>query len=208
MRYREIGNSGIKAPVVAFGAWAIGGWLWGGTEEKAAIDAIHTAIDNGMNLIDTAPIYGYGVSESIVGKALKGIREETIIATKCGLRWDLTKADGELHFYGTLESVSSKETDIPVYKFLAPESIRFEVEQSLKRLQTDYIDLYQTHWQDTTTPIEDTMAALLKLKDEGKIRAIGVSNATTAQMTEYGGIDSAQEKFNMLERSNLERAEF
>jgi len=202
MKLREIGNSGIKAPVVAFGAWAIGGWMWGGTEEQESINALNAAIDNDMNFIDTAPVYGYGVSEEIIGKAIKGKREKVILVTKCGLRWNLDKPEGTLHFYSTDTGVSKEKTNKPVYKYLNPKSIRYEIEQSLKRLQTDYIDLYQTHWQDTTTAIADTMAELKKLKDEGKIRAIGVSNASTTQMDEYGDIQADQEKFNMFQRKS------
>lgn len=202
MKFREIGNSGIKAPVVVFGAWAIGGWMWGGTDEKKSIEAIHTAIDNGMNFIDTAPIYGYGVSEEIIGKAVKTIRSNVIIATKCGLRWDLKEPRGEIHFYGTEIGVSKDKTELPVHKYLDPKSIRLEIELSLRRLHTDYIDLYQTHWQDSTTPINETMEELIRLKEEGKILAIGVSNATIAQMKKYGDIQSTQEKFNLFQRDN------
>ena len=202
MKYREIGNSGIKAPVEAFGAWAIGGWMWGGTEEQESIITLNTAIDNGMNFIDTAPVYGFGVSEVIVGKAIKDRRDKVILASKCGLRWNLDKPKGTIHFYATDNGVSKEKTDKPVYKYLNPKSIRYEIEQSLKRLQTDYIDLYQTHWQDTTTPIDETMGELIKLKDEGKIRAIGVSNVTTAQMNDYGDIQADQEKFNMFQRKS------
>ncbi len=200
MLYREIGKSGLNASVIAFGAWAIGGWMWGGADEKDSIDAIHAAIDNGINLIDTAPAYGFGYSEEVVGKAVKDRRDKVLIATKCGLRWDIEK--GEFFFYTTEKGAADESTPgaMKIYKYLHPESIRYEIEQSLRRLQTDYIDLYQTHWQDSTTPIEDTMAELTKLKDEGKIRAIGVSNATVEQIKKYGAIDSDQEKFNMLHR--------
>lgn len=192
MRYRSLGQSGIQASVVAFGAWAIGGWPWGGTDESNAIAAIHKALDLGMNLIDTAPAYGLGLSEEIVGKALQGRRDKAIIATKCGLVWHTDKGT----YYFT-------EYDKPVYRYLGPKSIRYEVEQSLKRLRTDYIDLLQTHWQDPTTPIEDTMGELLRLKDEGKIRAIGVSNVTVEQLEAYcrvGPVDSDQELYSMLDR--------
>jgi len=192
VRYRSLGQSGIQASVVAFGAWAIGGWPWGGTDESNAIAAIHKALDLGMNLIDTAPAYGLGLSEEIVGKALQGRRDKAIIATKCGLVWHTDKGT----YYFT-------EYDKPVYRYLGPESIRYEVEQSLKRLRTDYIDLLQTHWQDPTTPIEDTMGELLRLKDEGKIRAIGVSNVTVEQLEAYrrvGPVDSDQELYSMLDR--------
>jgi methylglyoxal reductase len=193
MRYRSLGASGIQASVVGLGAWAMGGWMWGGSDETAAIKAIHTAIDLGMNLLDTAPVYGFGHSEEIVGKAIKGKRDKVVLATKCGMVWYVQKG---VHFF-------DDPTGKLVYKYLAPESIRYEVEQSLKRLGTDYIDLYQTHWQDATTPINDTMEALLQLKKEGKIRAIGVSNVTVDQIAEYskyGPVDNAQEKYSMLDR--------
>ncbi|MCX8082473.1 MAG: aldo/keto reductase [bacterium] len=201
MIYREIGQSKISASVVGFGAWAIGGWMWGGAEEKDAIEAIKTAVDNGINLIDTAPVYGFGRSEEIVGRAIKGIRDKIILATKCGLVWD--KENGTFHFYSDGKTIRRDSGEVKVFKYLAPSSINKEIEESLKRLGTDCIDLYQTHWQDPTTPIEDTMNTLMKLKKEGKIRAIGVSNATTSQMDEYrrvGEIDSDQEGYSIIDR--------
>lgn len=192
MRYRVLGESGIRASVVGLGAWAIGGWAWGGTDEKDAIAAIRAALDAGMTLIDTAPAYGFGLSEEIVGKALAGRRGEAVLATKCGLVWDCAK--GERFF-------SAEGRD--VHRYLGPDSIRREVEASLRRLKTDRIDLYQTHWQDATTPVAETMACLLDLKKEGKIRAIGVSNATTAHLDAYravGPVDADQELYSMLDR--------
>lgn len=200
MQYRPLGQSGIQASVVALGTWAAGGWMWGGTEEKEAIAAIHAALDNGINAIDTAPIYGFGSSEELVGKAIEGRRDDVVIATKCGLVWHEQKGD---FFFSSDETGVGHGNTFSVYRYLGPESIRYEVEQSLKRLRTDYIDLYQTHWQETTTPIEDTMTALLALKEDGKIRAIGVSNANTSQLAEYrhaGILDSDQEKYSMLDR--------
>ncbi len=192
MRTRPLGQSGIEASVVAFGAWAIGGWMWGGADEDDAIRAIHASLDAGVNFFDTAPAYGMGRSEEIVGRALAGRRDQVIIATKCGLVWHTNR--GTFFF---------EQSGKPVYKYLGRESIIYECEQSLKRLGTDYIDLYQTHWQDVTTPIEETMSALLQLKEEGKIRAIGVSNATVEQVAEYlrfGPVDSDQEKYSLLDR--------
>jgi len=200
MQFRPLGQSGIQASVVTLGTWAVGGWMWGGTEEKEAINAIHAALDNGINAIDTAPVYGFGFSEQLVGKAVKDRRDSVVIATKCGLAWHAQT--GEFYFSSTAKSVG-QDGKYSVYRCLDPASIRYEVEQSLQRLQTDYIDLYQTHWQETTTPIEDTMTTLMALKDEGKIRAIGVSNANTTQMEEYrqtGILDSDQEKYSMLDR--------
>ncbi|MCE5199363.1 MAG: aldo/keto reductase [Armatimonadota bacterium] len=192
MQYRSLGSSGIKASVVAVGAWAIGGWPWGGTNEQDAIDAIRTGLDTGCNFIDTAPAYGLGLSEEIVGRAIAGRRRDVVIATKCGLVWHTNK--GQLAF---------EESGRSVYRYLGPESIRYEVDQSLKRLGTDYIDLYQTHWQDPTKPIEDTMGTLMDLKSQGKIKAIGVSNASVAQIEEYqdyGPVDTDQELYSMLDR--------
>lgn len=192
MQYRPLGQSGIQASVVALGAWAIGGWLWGGTDEAKSIKAIHTALGQGMNFIDTAPAYGLGLSEMIVGKAVAGRRDKVVIATKCGLVWHAQKGQ---HYFD--------QAGKPVYRYLGPESIRYEVEHSLKRLNTDYIDLYQTHWQDATTPIEETMITLLDLKKEGKIRAIGVSNCTVEQVEAYRRVDpldSGQEKYSLLDR--------
>jgi methylglyoxal reductase len=200
MRMRPLGVSQIEASVLGFGAWAIGGWMWGGTNESDAIRAIHAALDAGINLIDTAPIYGLGASEEIVGKALKDRRDRAVIATKCGMvtntKWGAPK-------FRSTALGSSEYGYIDVRIFNHPDSIREEVELSLKRLQTDHIDLYQTHWQDPTTPIEETMDALLALKQAGKIRAIGVCNASVAQMEQYasrGSLDSDQEKYSMLDR--------
>jgi methylglyoxal reductase len=200
MRMRPLGKSGIEASIVGFGAWAIGGWMWGGANESDAIRAIHAALDAGINLIDTAPIYGFGSSEEIVGKALQGRRDRAVIATKCGMVTN-TKL-GAAKFRSTaLGSSPNGHIDVRIYNH--PDSIREEVELSLKRLETDRIDLYQTHWQDPTTPIDDTMDVLLSLKQAGKIRAIGVCNATVNQMREYasrGPLDSDQERYSMLDR--------
>ena len=192
MEYRPLGASGIEASVVGLGAWAIGGWMWGGTDEPKSVEAILASIDAGINFIDTAPAYGMGLSETIVGKAIAGRRKQAVVATKCGIVWHTDK--------GTPFIDQNGKT---MHRYLGPESIRYEVEQSLKRLNTDYIDLYQTHWQDETTPIEETMTTLLDLKREGKIRAIGVSNATVEQIEAYrrvGPVDSGQEKYSMLDR--------
>jgi len=192
MKHRNIGLSGVEASVVGLGTWAIGGWAWGGTNESDAIKAIHASLEEGITLIDTAPAYGLGLSEKIVGKAIAGRRDKVVIATKCGIVWHTKMGD---YYFDALGK--------PIYRYLAQESIRYEVEQSLIRLQTDYIDLYQTHWPDRTTPITETMQTLLDLKKEGKIRAIGVSNVNLKQLKEYqslGIVDSIQEKYNMLDR--------
>jgi methylglyoxal reductase len=192
MEYRPLGASRIEASVVALGTWAIGGWMWGGTDEQRAVEAIQASLDAGINFIDTAPAYGLGLSETIVGKAISGRRDQAVIATKCGIVWHTDKGTPFI-------SQNGKK----MHRYLGPESIRYEVEQSLKRLNTDHIDLYQTHWQDETTPIEETMTTLLDLKREGKIGAIGVSNATVEQIEAYrrlGPVDSGQERYSMLDR--------
>ncbi len=198
MQYRKLGKSGIDASAVGLGAWAIGGWAWGGTDEKLAVDGIRAGIDAGITLIDTAPVYGMGRSEEIVGKAIAGNRDKVVLATKCGLVWHTDKGTQFFEQSGKM-----------VYRYLGKDSIAYEVEQSLKRLNVDYIDLMQTHWQDATTPIEETMSALLKLKEQGKIKAIGVSNATTEQMDEYravGQLDTDQELYNMIDRQMEEKS--
>ena len=201
MKYRKLGKSGIEASVVGFGSWAIGGWMWGGiTDEREAIGAIHAAINSGMNLIDTAPMYGFGASEKTVGKAISDRRDKVVLATKCGLIWHEER--GDFHCF-TDEKHPSKDGKFKISRCLAPDVIRYEVEESLKRLKTDYIDLLQTHWQDTTTPISETMETLLRLKEEGKIRAIGCCNADLNQIRHYdatGELDSDQELYSMLDR--------
>jgi aryl-alcohol dehydrogenase-like predicted oxidoreductase len=198
MLYRKLGSSGIDISVVGFGAWAIGGWMWGGTDEAQATAAIQAAIDHGVNLIDTAPVYGYGRSEKIVGRAIHGRRQRVVLATKCGLVWD--REEGTFFFHADEQGATPRPSEKKIYKNLRPASIRREVEQSLKNLQTDHLDLLQTHWQDPSTPIAESMAELLKLKEEGKIRAIGVSNCTLEDIAAYGPIDSDQEKYSMLDR--------
>ncbi len=192
MQYRNLGKTNIKVSVIGLGAWAIGGWKWGGTDEKQSMRAIDAAIDSGINLIDTAPAYGRGLSERIVGKAIRKKRDKVVVATKCGLIWDKQKGR---HFF-------DYSTGEKVYRYLGPESIREEIEKSLARMGIDYIDLYQTHWQDPTTPIQETMGALMDLKKEGKIRAIGASNATHQDLKIYqssGQLDADQEKYSLLD---------
>ncbi|CAH2405731.1 aldo/keto reductase [Mesorhizobium escarrei] len=189
---RSIGKSGVVASAVGLGTWAIGGWMWGGTDEAASIAAIQASIDAGVSLIDTAPAYGLGRSEEIVGKAIKGQRDRAVIASKCGLNWHSKKGN---HFFD--------QDGTPVNRYLGADGIAYEVEQSLRRLGTDYIDLYITHWQDPTTPIAETMEALERLKSAGKIRAIGASNLNAAELQQYlaaGQLDAIQERYSMLDR--------
>jgi aryl-alcohol dehydrogenase-like predicted oxidoreductase len=202
MLYRKLGSSGIDVSAVGFGGWAIGGWMWGGTDEAKALAAIHAALDHGITLIDTAPAYGYGLSEKIVGRAIQGRRQQVVLATKCGIIWD--REEGTFFFHSDQQGVTLRPSEKKFYKNLRPASIRHEVEQSLQNLQTDYLDLLQTHWQDPSTPIAETMAELVKLKQEGKIRAIGVSNCSLEEIAAYGPIDSDQEKYSLLDR-NIEQ---
>ncbi len=197
MHYRKLGRSDLSVPAVSFGAWAIGGWMWGGSDDADAVRALQAAFDAGVTCVDTAPVYGMGHSEQVVAEALRGRREEIVVATKCGLRWD--REEGELHFETTLPDGRRA----PIYKNLRPASIRWECEQSLQRLGVDHIDLYQCHWPDSTTPIADTMGELVKLQEEGKIRAIGMSNFTVPMLEEcqrHGVVVSDQPKYNALER--------
>ncbi|OZG70397.1 aldo/keto reductase [Hahella sp. CCB-MM4] len=193
MKTRVLGSTDINASVIGLGTWAMGGWMWGGTDEQQSIEAIRESIKQGVSLIDTAPAYGLGRSEKLVGEAIKGQREKVILATKCGLVWHTNEGG---YFFN--------EEGKDVHRFLGAESIRYELDQSLERLQTDYIDLYITHWQDPSTPIEETMSTLLELKREGKIRAIGISNATIDELKEYqkfGPVDAVQERYNMIDRA-------
>lgn len=197
MEYRKFGQTEIQIPVITFGGWAIGGWYWGGTDEELAIKAIHRAIDLGMNCIDTAPVYGFGLGEEIVGKAIKGKRDKVIIATKCGLRWD--KDEGEFFF-----DTYFNGKRYYVYKNARKTSIIEECEMSLKRLNTDYIDIYQIHWPDKTTPIDDTLEALTRLQEQGKIRVFGVSNFDINLLKEtlrYSRVESNQVKYSLMDRA-------
>jgi aryl-alcohol dehydrogenase-like predicted oxidoreductase len=179
----QIGTSGLTASRIALGTWAIGGWMWGGTSDlDESVGTIRSAIERGITLIDTAPVYGFGRSEEIVGLALSGgLRDRVVIATKAGLDW----REGR------------------VWRDSSPARIRKEVERSLRRLRTDHIDLYQVHWPDPLVPIQETAEALARLLNEGKIRAIGVSNFSPAQMAEFrkaAPIHSVQPPYNLFER--------
>ncbi len=198
MEFRQLGESGVKASVITFGAWAIGGWMWGGADRKEALEAIKAAYAYGVTSIDTAPAYGQGLSEEIVGEAIKEIpRDKVQILTKFGLRWDMKK--GEFHF----KSKDNNRRDIEIYKYASKESVMKECEDSLKRLNIDYIDLYQIHWPDATTPIAETMEALQRLLEQGKIKAAGVCNYSVAQTKEAEkaiSLASNQVPYSMLLR--------
>ena len=197
MKQRPLGNSGLSASIVGLGAWVLGGGqLWGkDTDDAESVRTIQAALDLGINLLDTAPAYGFGRSETVIGQALKGRRDKAILATKCGLWWDDTRGSFFADFDGR-----------KLYRSLRPDTIQIEIESSLRRLGTDYIDLYQTHWPSMPpehTPIADTMAALLKFKQQGKIRAIGVCNVSLEELRESlqcGDIASDQFRYSMLHR--------
>jgi len=181
MKYRKIGNSDLEVSVVALGTWVFGGDGWGSAIDAESVSAVNRAIDRGINFIDTAPVYGAGKSEEIIGHAIKGKRDKVIIATKCGLE------------------VSGKS----IRSNLSPAFIRKEIENSLRRLEVDTIDLYQCHWPDKNTPMEETFPELKKMVGEGKIRYVGVSNfdhTLLKEASEYAGIVSNQMEYSILKR--------
>ncbi|MEX2600361.1 MAG: aldo/keto reductase [Balneolaceae bacterium] len=198
MLKRQLGDSNLELSVVTFGAWAAGGWMWGGTNQKEAVAAIRESIERGVTSIDTAPAYGQGLSEEIVREALKGLpREKVQILTKFGVRWDTNKGTFAFH------SKDNEGNEIDIHRYAAKEEVIKECEDSLRRLGTDYIDLYQQHWPDPTTPIDETMEALVHLKEQGKIREAGVSNYSAAQMEEAEKIItivSNQVPYSMVKR--------
>ncbi len=183
MEFVKIAGTEIESSRIGLGAWAIGGWLWGGSEERESIETIHAALDSGITLIDTAAIYGFGRSEEIVGKAVSeyGNRDKIIIATKAGLDWTSGK----------------------VYRNSTKERIFKEVDDSLERLQTDYIDIYQIHWPDYECSFEEPAEAMLELYNQGKIRAIGVSNYTIEHKDIFRNVSpihTSQPPYNIFER--------
>jgi aryl-alcohol dehydrogenase-like predicted oxidoreductase len=183
MEYAKVNGLNHKASRIGLGTWAIGGFMWGGTDEQAALETIRAALEHGINLIDTAPVYGLGRAEELVGQALAkyGKREEVIIATKVGLEW---RGD-------------------QVFRNSTRARIMQEIDDSLRRLQTDYIDIYQVHWPDPLVPIEETAEAMHQLYKQGKIRAIGVSNYSVEQMNVFQHVSplhTAQPPYNLFER--------
>jgi aryl-alcohol dehydrogenase-like predicted oxidoreductase len=196
MQFKQLGKSDVKASVITFGAWAIGGTMWGGADEKDAIEAIQASIDAGVTSIDTAPIYGFGKSEELVAKAISNKRDKVQLLTKFGLRWDTTEGE---HFFDLTEE--GKTT--PIYRNAKKQSIIQECEDSLRRLKTDHIDLYQCHWRDHTTQIDETMEALQQLLKEGKILAAGVSNFTAEEIklaNRVVPLASNQPPYSMVQR--------
>lgn len=175
---------GVPQPAsrIGLGTWAMGGWMWGGTDDAAAVAAIRRAHELGVTLIDTAPVYGFGHAEEVVGRAIAPIRDDLVIATKCGLTWDDAGR---------------------VTRDASPARIRREVHDSLRRLGTDRIDVYQVHWPDAAVPFDDTARALDDLRREGTILAIGVSNFAPDQMDALQAISplaTVQPPYNLFER--------
>ena len=181
MEFVDIPHTELRVSRVALGTWAIGGWMWGGTDETKSIATIRAAVEHGINVIDTAPVYGFGRSEEIVGKAIAHARSNVIIATKVGLEWQ----DGK------------------VSRNASRARIMREIEDSLRRLQTDYIDVYQVHWPDPLVTIEETAEAMYTLYKQGKIRAIGVSNFSVDQIAQFrrvAPLHVLQPPYNLFER--------
>jgi len=178
----DIPTTPLLVSRVALGTWAMGGWMWGGTDQRESVATIRAALDQGINLIDTAPVYGFGTSEEIVGAALQGVRKHAVIATKVGVEW----RDGK------------------VYRNATRARIFQEVDESLRRLRTDYIDIYQVHWPDPLVPVEETAEAMRLLCEQGKIRAIGVSNFSVAEMERFrrvAPLHVVQSPYNLFERA-------
>lgn len=194
---RRLGNSDLYVSPIIFGAWAIGGWMWGGSDEGDAIAAIRASIDAGVTTIDTAAIYGMGYSEELVGRAIAGRRKDVLIATKCGRRWDSDV--GSMPF----QSTDRQGKAVTIRSNSRPQSIFAECEASLRRLGVDVIDLYQIHWPDTTFPIEEGMLAMHKLREQGKVRAVGVSNFDLEQVkraASVGPLHSLQPPYSLIQR--------
>jgi aryl-alcohol dehydrogenase-like predicted oxidoreductase len=184
MHTRRLGNSDLNITSIGFGAWAIGGggwsFAWGSQDDHDSVASIREAIDLGINWIDTAAVYGLGHSEEVVATALEGVKNRPYVFTKCGRVWDEKKQIG---------------------KRLKAASIRAECEASLKRLRLDVIDLYQMHWPEPEEDIEEGWLAMLKLKEEGKVRWVGVSNYSAEQMTrvaKFGPVTSLQPPYSMI----------
>ena len=182
MEYRTLGNSGLKVSLLGYGAWALGKKGWPGVDEREAAATLEECLRQGITLFDTAPVYGFGRSEKLLGEALRGCRTRVLIATKCGLRWD--KSGRVTHD-------------------LSREAVLRDIEESLGRLNTGYIDLYQTHWPDPATPLEETLETLSGLVAQGMVRHIGLCNVTAPmieQALRHTGIASVQNQYNLLQR--------
>ncbi|KUF38292.1 aldo/keto reductase [Myroides marinus] len=200
MEYRKLGNTDLELSTITYGAFAIGGNMWGGNEQKDSIESVRASIDHGVTTLDTAPFYGFGLSEEMIGQAIKGYdRSKIQLLSKFGLVWDGSNQGRGEHFFDAEDAGKT----IPIYKYASKPNVIKEVEESLRRLQTEYIDLLQIHWPDNTTPIAETMEALDTLIQQGKIRAAGVSNYSVDQVKEARqtlNIASNQVGYSMLNR--------
>lgn len=200
MEYRKLGKTDLNLSAITYGSFAIGGTMWAGSIEKDAKEAIAASIDHGVTTLDTAPFYGFGLSEELIGDAIKDIdRSKVQLLTKFGMVWDgSNKGKGDFMW----DQEHNGQT-YPIYKYASKANVIKEAEESLKRLKTDYIDLLQLHWPDGTTPFDETLEGLQILLDQGKIRAAGVSNFDVHQMLaaqESGVIASNQVPYSMLKR--------
>ena len=198
MKLKTLPKTSILVSPLTYGAFAAGGWFWGGADVSEAVAAIETAISHGITTIDTAPVYGMGQSEALVGNTIKGKRKEVQVLTKFGMRWDTRSGDF------TFDSKDNDGNPVKIYKFNGKQSVLEECERSLKRLQTDYIDLYQMHWPESTTPIEETMEALEILQQQGKILAGGVCNCPVDLLERAGKqfpVSTNQVAYSLLNRS-------
>lgn len=200
MEYRKLANTDLDLSAITYGAFAIGGTMWGGNEQKDSIESVRASIDHGVTTLDTAPFYGLGLSEQMIGQAIKGYdRSKIQLLSKFGLVWDGSNQQKGEYFFDAQEAGKT----YPIYKYASKANVIKEVEESLTRLQTDYIDLLQIHWPDNTTPISETMEALDMLIQQGKIRAAGVSNYSLNQVKEARqtlNIASNQVAYSMLNR--------
>lgn len=186
MNTKQLGNTDMSLTAIGLGSWALGGgnWIggWGFQDDKESIDTIHKAIDLGINWIDTAAIYGLGRSEEVVARALKGVSKRPYVFTKCSTIWNEKREVGQS---------------------LKADSLRKELESSLRRLQTDVIDLYQIHWPNPDPDIEEGWSTLARFKEEGKVRYIGVSNFSVEQMQraqKIAPISSLQPPYSLVKR--------
>ena len=180
MKYRQLGGTGFEVSTVSLGTWAMGGAVWGKVDDRDSIKAVHRALDLGVNLFDTAPIYGNGRAEEVLGRALGPIRQDVFVATKCGpvpVRPGMIRMD------------------------LSPDGLVDQCDESLRRLHTDYIDLLQVHWNDAAYPVQKTMEGLRRLVKAGKVRAVGVSNFDLDDLTlaaDAGDLASLQSRYNLI----------
>lgn len=184
MLYRQLGKSDLRVSVIGFGCWAAGN-DWTNSNDQDSISAIHAAVDEGINFFDVAPVYGFGHAEQVLGKALQGRRDKVYVASKCGLVWNDTKSR--------------------ITRDLSRRNIEREIDESLQRLNIDYLDLYQIHWPDPNTPLEETMETLAELKNQGKIRNVGVTNFNVSLLEQarmYVEIASNQVLYNMIDRNS------